>query len=308
MNIVSVRRILGWVAVIISAAITSLWAFWGAAETFHEGWYSTSIWENLGLMLVQYLSPMLAFMFLALVAHRYPRIGGVLHVVAGACIVLFVVKTPSAMTLILIPMVALGLMYFFSTSVRHHWALALNVALPLIVALVVGWEPASTVMHRYDDGIRGMRTVQGNGVALQWAPEGPGCPDHGVGYEESKRICSHLTADGTTLSDSVLNIWRLPTVEEAVRSLTRNGVNAGGVWDPVTRTPSYTTKPDKETPLWNPHSMIIYWWTSSEADSARVFRVVFNGMVTMLPKKLAMGDMAFRAVRAIPQPQDTTVH
>ena len=26
--------------------------------------------------------------------------------------------------------------------------------------------------------------------------------------------------------------------------------------------PEYEIKPDKETPLWNPHSQIIYYWTN----------------------------------------------
>jgi hypothetical protein len=57
-------RIVGWIAVLLSTAIASFWAFWGIIENFHEGWYFESIWPNLGLMIVQYLSVMLIFLAL----------------------------------------------------------------------------------------------------------------------------------------------------------------------------------------------------------------------------------------------------
>jgi hypothetical protein len=33
------RRILGWIAVGFSIAISSVWAYWGISEAFHEGWH-----------------------------------------------------------------------------------------------------------------------------------------------------------------------------------------------------------------------------------------------------------------------------
>ena len=41
-----------------------MWACWGSNENFHEGWYYPSIWRNIGLMFVQYLSPMLIVMLM----------------------------------------------------------------------------------------------------------------------------------------------------------------------------------------------------------------------------------------------------
>lgn len=67
--------ILGWGALVLSTAITCFWAFWGVIENFHEGWYFESLWSNLGLMLVQYLSAMLAFLVLASLSIAWPRIG-----------------------------------------------------------------------------------------------------------------------------------------------------------------------------------------------------------------------------------------
>ena len=55
------RQIAGWIAVVFSTAVTSFWAFWGIIENFHEGWYYDSWLSNVGLMLVQYLGPMLIF-------------------------------------------------------------------------------------------------------------------------------------------------------------------------------------------------------------------------------------------------------
>ncbi|MBC8350439.1 MAG: hypothetical protein H8E66_00525 [Planctomycetes bacterium] len=41
------HRIVGWIAVVLSTAITCFWAFWGIIENFHEGWYFESVWSNL---------------------------------------------------------------------------------------------------------------------------------------------------------------------------------------------------------------------------------------------------------------------
>jgi len=100
--------------------------------------------------------------------------------------------------------------------------------------------------------------------------------------------------------DSAANIWRLPTVDEAVRSMAYHGKNAGGVWDSVRKQASYRETPDKETPLWNMHKRTIYWWTATEADSLQALVVVYNGGVWPRMKKLRAGYQNFRAVRNVP--------
>ena len=135
-------------------------------------------------------------------------------------------------------------------------------------------EPVWRLSGRINDGDFGARLVEGNGLKLVWAPAGPGWPlqiggareDRMMVWAEAVRRCRHLKEDGLTLDDSPRDIWRLPTVEEAVRSMARHGQNAGGVWDAQSALASYRIKPDKETPLWNPHSMVIYWWTGTEVD------------------------------------------
>ena len=59
------RRFLGWLAVALSTSIASLWAFWGIIENFHEGWFHESLLLNVGLMFVQYLSPVMIFVSLS---------------------------------------------------------------------------------------------------------------------------------------------------------------------------------------------------------------------------------------------------
>jgi hypothetical protein len=53
-----------------------VWAVWGSVENFFEGWYYPSLLQNVGLLLLQYLSPMLIFLALAVAAIRWPRSGG----------------------------------------------------------------------------------------------------------------------------------------------------------------------------------------------------------------------------------------
>jgi hypothetical protein len=116
------------------------------------------------------------------------------------------------------------------------------------------------------------------------------------------KVCTYLTEDGTALADTPVNAWRLPTIDEAVRSLVQHGTNAGGTWDSASGKPSYEVIPDKESPLWKNHSPIIYWWTATEVNDSVAYRVVYNGGVQALPKKTRMGDLAFRAVRSVPPP------
>jgi hypothetical protein len=46
-----------------------------------------------------------------------------------------------------------------------------------------------------------------------------------------------------------------------------------------TATASYAVTPDKESPLWNDRSPVIYWWTATEIDTERGFMIVYDGKV-----------------------------
>ena len=93
--------------------------------------------------------------------------------------------------------------------------------------------------------------------------------------------------------------WRLPTVEEAVRSMAHHGQNSGGEWDAETAEVSYNTPPDKESPLWNVHSQVIYWWTGTELDDDRAYIIVYDGKVWSRAKQFGPAYLGFRCVRSL---------
>ncbi|MFN2234294.1 MAG: DUF1566 domain-containing protein [Anaerolineales bacterium] len=292
------RQIIGWIAVSISTLITCFWGFWGIIENFHEGWYNQSWLANLGLMLVQYLSPMLIFMTVTLISIRWPRLGGSLHVVIALLAIGFFQAFSNAATfLIIIPLAALGALYWFGRPQPRRLALSLVIVLPLLTLVIAGVEPVYRVSQRLDDGDLSARLVQGNGVELVWAPDGPGWPRQGENWYEAGQICRHLREDGLSLSSEPQHIWRLPTVDEAVRSMARHGVNSGGIWDEQSGTAAYQTLPDKESPLWNPHSQVIYWWTATQIDSDRAYIIVYDGKVWPRPKQFSPAYLGFRCVK-----------
>ncbi len=295
--------ILGWTAVCLSTLFASFWAFWGAIENFHEGWYYQSFWDNLALAFIQYLPWSLGFVGLGALSIRWPRFGGGLYLLVGLLLPSLLVRTFAAIFFIALPLCVTGIFFWFGRPQPKKWAYRIIVAIPLAILIGFSIEPAWRVSGRVDDGNYGLRILDGNQVRLQWAPEGPGWPAHwsdfkGGTWDSAFARVRYLAEDGHTLSDTPMNIWRLPTVDEAVRSLVRHGTNAGGVWDSLSKKPSYETIPDKESPLWRVHSPIIYWWTSTELNDSVAYRVEYNGGVHAFPKKTRMGTLAFRAVRA----------
>jgi hypothetical protein len=287
----------------LSTLAACFWAFWGILENFHEGWYYPSLWRNFVLMVVQYLFPMLLVVGAGVLAIRWPRFGGATHLAAALWAAWrFRGASPFVVyELIVGPLVVMGISYWVGRPRPRRWAVAAVVGGPLLTLLVCGAEPAYRVSGRWDDGDRGARLVQGNGVQLIWAPEGPGWPDQGVTWHEAVRRCRRLTADGLSLADTPQDVWRLPTVEEVVRSSCRHGRNAGGAWDADSGRARFQTVPDKESPLWDVHSQIIYWWTGTEVAPESALRISYNGHVMPLPKKVGYGYLGFRAVKQPPR-------
>jgi hypothetical protein len=292
------RRVAGWIAVGLSTAVTCLWALWGILENFHEGWYYESLLSNVGLMFIQYLSPMLIFLGLALISITWPRAGGVLHVIFALLIAgFFRAWTNTVILLLLLPLIGLGALYWFGRPRPRKIALTLAAGLPLLTLVIAGIEPAVRVSQRFDDGNLQARLVQGNGVDLIWAPEGPGWPRAGADWYEVQEVCSHLGEDGLEPAAEPQGIWRLPTVDEAVRSMARHGQNSGGVWDAEAAKATYQTTPDKESPLWNVHSQVIYWWTATEVDEDYAYMIVYDGEVWRRAKRFGPAYLGFRCVR-----------
>jgi hypothetical protein len=296
-------RRLGWIAVGISTAITSFWAFWGIIENFHEGWYSESLWANLGMLLLQYLAPMLIFMGLALVSIIWPRAGGVTHgLLALLAVWFFRAFSVTATCLIVLPLLGLGVLHYLGRPQPRRTAIVVVLGVPLLTLVIAGIEPALRVSQRVDNGSFGMRYVEGNGVALYWAPAGPGWPVVGGDWFAAQEACHFLREDGLTLAAVQPRIWRLPTVEEAVRSMARHGQNSGGEWDEESASAIYDRTPDKEPPLWNVHSPVIYWWTATEIDDGQAYIIVYDGKVWPRSKELGPDNLGFRCVKEIEAP------
>jgi hypothetical protein len=298
MNGIKKRQLTGWIAVGLSTIITCFWAFWGIIENFHEGWYHESLISNLGLMLLQYLSPMLIFMGITLVSITWPRFGGGLHgLLALLAIGFFQAFSNAATFLIILPLIGLGALYWYGRPRPQKLAVAMAVGIPMLTLIISGIPSVIRVSQRVDDRNLNARLVQGNGVTLTWAPDGPGWPRAGSDWYEAGRICQYLTEDGLTLAPTSQDIWRLPTVEEAVRSMARHGENSGGEWDAENIEATYNATPDKESPLWNVHSQVIYWWTATEIDEEQAFIIVYDGKVWPRAKDFGPAYLGFRCVR-----------
>lgn len=202
--------ILGWIAVVVSSLIACFWALWGIIENFHEGWYYRSTLMNLSLMLIQYLSPMLAFVVIPVIAIVAPRLGSILYVLIGVLAAWFFRGSSWTVVYLSIvtPLMLLAVLFWYGRPHPRRRALWLVLGLPGLTLLIAGIGPAIHVFRRVDDGDRGARLVTGNQVALVWAPAGPGWPNRGVSWDEANRRSRYLKADGLTLADSPQDIWR----------------------------------------------------------------------------------------------------
>jgi hypothetical protein len=298
------RRVIGWASVALSAAGASLWTWIGVRQNFLEGWYLPRLEQNVGLMLAQYLLPACVIGFLGLVALAFPLTGGALYLFAGA-FAISQTRGPGSRTVIwtlAVPLVLLGFGYAWGRPAPRRRAAALLVLFPAATLLSFSVGPALRVAGRRDDGNRGARAVRGNGVELVWAPDGPGWPREGVSWAEAVRRSRYLTADGRGLAAEPVDAWRLPTVEEAVRSQQRGGAPSGGRWDAGSGSASYDRRPEKESPLWDVYSPVIGWWTATEAGSGRAMAIFYDGSVRPLRKRTRRVFLGFRAVRRAPEP------
>ena len=288
------RQALDWAAVSISSALLVFWSVWGSIEAFYEGWYYRSLWMNLTLTMVQYLMPVLILMVSAVAGVLWPRFGSLLHV-GFALGVAARFSTPSGRLLIALPLAGLGTLYWFGRLRNKKLALYGLCGLPIATLILCGAVPAYRVSRRVDDGYRGARVVEGRGVRLRWAPAGPGWPERGSNWHQAQNTCEYLSSDGLSVGDTPKNIWRLPTADELVRSLSLHGANAGGVWD-SRGVPSYQITPDKESPLWDRYSPVIYWWTATEVNEQRAWRFAYNGRAMATIKSSGPAYYGFRCV------------
>ncbi len=293
------QLILGWIAVAMVTIIASIWAYWGGIENFHEGWYSKSIWANILMMIVQYWSLTLVFIIIGLAGIRFPIASLVLCVVVGIGAAIFLSGGSFSVvwTMIIIPLAGLGLLFFFGRAKPKKIAYILVYALPIIILVITSTIGLVRVSKRIDDGDYEQRIVETDNVCLIWAPSGPGWPDDGVSYYKAKEIVAHLNEEGNKILDEKVNIWRLPTVDEAVSSQMLHMENAEGKWDLENEKAIYRFTPDKETPLWDPYSKVIYYWTDTIASEGRAYIIVYNGGVYSRGMEIHPDYLSFRAVK-----------
>lgn len=79
--------------------------------------------------------------------------------------------------------------------------------------------------------------------------------------------------------------------------MARYGRNSAGVWDPEAVEAAYQTTPDKESPLWNIYSQVIYWWTATDSDEDHAYIIVYDGKVWVRSKELSQDYLGFRCVK-----------
>jgi hypothetical protein len=333
-------RLPGYIATALVIFATSMLTLWGVGEMYYEGWWGP--WSE------RLLYPMFAAasLGLTLVAITWPRAGGWLLIVTGGIWTAWwwgraahVGWLTVAWLLGAFPVsglfVVIGVLFLFEGRfrrrlraegwkpsnrwVRRNLRYVLAAGFPLLItaALCGYWLPI--LLTRMDDGDRGARLIEGNGVMLVWAPAGPGWWEgigpsreagkllpganlswndiafYGVppvgfgekpGYEdrdataadmEATGLCRYLSEDGLTLMTARQQIWRMPTTDEIVRSLVRDGQNAGCTWDGESTSATCTALPDKETPLWVPSWSPIYYYSGEEYDEDKAWYVPYTG-------------------------------
>ncbi len=319
-------RWFGHLASLAMIAMVWLWAYWSAGEMYHEGWWGS--WTNR----VVYLAPLAITLLPTLLAFRFPLAGGVVIAFVGIFAAFFF-SGPA--TILAVGIAALGAAFIAEGFMRRRrygprrpatgpwwrrqWRYILAIGGPILIFAGVSSVMLPVVLSRQDDGDRSVRRIEGNGVDLIWAPEGPGWnwrqswggfpswhaialygvppigmddkPGYGhledgeIAYADQQdmqrnNLCRYLDEDGLVLSQTAQEIWRMPTTDELVRSLGRHGQNAGCHWQgELGRQVDCRIRPDKESPLWATDQPAIYYWTADEQSESRGYFVAFNGTV-----------------------------
>jgi len=359
------RRLPGYVATALVILTTTFWTYWGVGEMYYEGWGLPFPYP------IRYLIPAAACLALTLVALTWPRAGGWLLIVIGVAFTAWWWRLAAArgwlsltwilgtfpVSSLLILTGALFLLEWRYRRQRHdegwtqpkpwlrrnpcpersEWGrYVLAVGIPLLVVIGVSAYFAPLLLTRVDDGARGARLIEGNGVSLIWAPEGPGWnwkqPSGGYpswdrlalygvppvgfgdkpGYEhrhaiqedmERTGLCRYLSQDGTTLMAEPQDIWHMPTTDEIVRSLVRGGENAGCAWDGESDSATCEKQPNKDSPLWAPDEEPIYYWSADEYDAEEAWYVPYTGggryggAIAYQPKDWGNPRHGYRCVR-----------
>lgn len=203
------RALPGYVATGLVIMVTTLWTLWGVTEMYYEGWWGP--WTER----LPYLTFAAVSLLLTLVVLTWPRVGGWLLIALGGVFTVWWWGMAARRRLLTLGrllstfpvsglLVVIGVLFLFEARHRRllqeeRWSPPTNwfrrylrqvlaVGFPLLVtaAVSVYWLPV--LLTREDDGDRGARLIEGNGVALLWAPAGPGW-SQGIGpSEEAGRL------------------------------------------------------------------------------------------------------------------------
>lgn len=327
----------GWVASLVMIFFTGFWTYWGTAEMYHEGWWGP--WYNR----LPYLAPVALTLLPTLLAFQLPLVGGVLILAVGI-FAFFMFSGEVAFIGLAIGLV--GLAFIADGLIKRRnarsasptvlprrwldWRRVLLLGAVLLIFIGISAARLPLVLSRVDDGDRSARLIAGNGVALIWAPAGPGWnwqqPWGGdpswqsialyggqpLGLDSKNdselsavaadmsqtSLCRYLSADGRTLLDTPQDIWRMPTTDELVRSLVHHGENAGCTWQgEFARMVQCAQQPDKESPLWATDVPVIYYWAAGAYNADRAYFVAYNGTVNATNKRGGNPRHGYRCVR-----------
>jgi len=340
------RKIPGWIGTALITFLNAIWLYWGLGEVFYEGWgVPDTPW-------FLFLSIAAAAMLFTVIAIYLPYIGGGILVTAGLAFAiwwlvpsithgLYRLSTVMGRLILSAGFTCVGVLFildgrFNSKTKRKHqsWIirnlrLVIAIGIPLLVGLVVAGVNLPTVLTRINDGDSSARLIEGNGVALVWAPDGPGwnwkqdfggypswdsLASYGIsplGLDSSKfetshatesdmariGLCAFLDESGTKLMNEPPHIWRMPTVDEIARSLTLHNENAGCAWDGSVGRLICSLNPDKETPLWAPDEPPVYYWTADAANSEEAYYVSYTAYVAFQPKDWGNPRHGYRCVK-----------
>ncbi len=291
------KKIIGWITFIITLSIICMWSYWGINEAFHEGWYHTSLLQNLSLTFIQYLSIPIIFLAISIIALNYKKIGLGLFL-SLAIFSMFFFNSNAGRILIFIPLLLFALGFYYGEFKSKKLFILLLIIIPILIILGFGIPQLIRVENRFNDNDFRTRTITGNNITLTWAPQGVGFPLDGTDWQTAKDNCVHLNEKGTFLEDKEVNIWRLPTRDEIVRSLTRQNINVKGFIDEF-GIAQYELKSDKETPLWNPNSQIIYYWTNEAENEKKAYLVAYNGYILTRSTNSGADYQGYRCVKRL---------
>ncbi len=344
------RKIPGWIATLIITILNAFWLFWGLGEAFYEGW---GVPETPWFLFLAIGVLAMAFSALAI---RFPVVGGGILVVAGLIfavwwllpgiqrglyslnVVMERLFLSGGFTLVGGLFILDGIFNSREKIDNRSWFLKnlrylVALGIPLLIGIGVTTVNLPIVLTRVDDGNRGARLIEGNGVELIWAPAGPGwnwkqdfggypswdaLASYGIhpwGLDVAKLtgdhadqadmtetgLCAFLDESGQHLLEEPQHIWRMPTVDEIARSLSLHNENAGCWWDGQTGKLPCETRTDKETPLWAPDQPPVYYWAGEEFDKDTAYYVSYTGFVSRQPKDWGNPRHGYRCVR----PPDT---